>query len=571
LYHHVMDQGEIQEIEEVHYPPLDSWYRVVLNPSERGLSVYFHDITESRRAREVLREREVELSRQAALLDEATDAILVRDLDHRVVFWNRSAERIYGWTADEAVGADIRELINDNGIRFQRAHAHLLERGEWTGELQLRRRDGSYVIVDARWTLLRDDDGGPSAVLAIHTDVTERRRMELHLARAQRLESLGTLAGGVAHDLNNVLSPILLAAEHLWASETEADRAGLLDLIVDGARRGGSMVAQVLAFARGVDGTHADVDVEELVGGVAAIIRETFPKNITLRIHRDRPPGAVSGDRTQLQQVLLNLAVNARDAMPDGGTLTISMSAEELDEQYLAGVEGAAPGGHLVIEVADDGHGMTPDVLDRVFEPFFTTKEHGAGTGIGLSTAAGILRSHDGFIRAYSEPGVGSRVRVYVPASDPHDDPSGDDRGSAAETTVAAPLVAAAVDGVTVLLVDDETAIRTMTRRTLEAAGYVVVEAADGAQAVSLAARSDQPIDLAIVDMMMPVMDGPATVHALWALSPTMRIVAASGLRDGRVDQMLAIGVRQFLAKPFTVRQLLDTVGDALRDDAPYG
>ena len=565
-YHAVVERGEIEEIEQFFYAPLGAWYRVVLNPSENGLSVYFHDITEACRSREALQAREAELERQAALLDEATDAIVVRDLDHRVQFWNRSAERIYGWTSATAIGGDILELIHDNRERFERAHAKLLERGAWTGEFQLRRQDGGYVMVDARWTLLRDDDR-PTAVLAIHTDVTEQRRMELHLARAQRLESLGTLAGGVAHDLNNVLSPILLAAEMLRSDEADPTRVGLLDLITDGARRGGDMVSQVLAFARGVDGERTAVAVDELLAGVGVIIRETFPRNIVLRIDHDVPVPPTLGDRTQLQQVLLNLAVNARDAMTDGGTLTIAVSAVDLDGQYLVEVDNASPGEYVVIEVIDDGHGMSPDVLDRVFEPFFTTKEQGAGTGIGLSTAAGIIRSHGGFVRAYSEPGVGSRFRVYLPTLDTTvaDQPANDDdTATEGDATMGATVSAG---GATVLLIDDERAIRVMTRRTLESAGYQVVEAGDGAEAVAVMARADADVDLAIVDMMMPVMDGPATIHALRSLEPGMRIVATSGLDGGRTKQVRASGVRHFLPKPFTVRQLLDAVSAALADE----
>lgn len=550
-YHRAVEAGTSQELDEFHFAPLESWFRVAAFPSDQGLTVYFDDITDEREAR-------LAISRQAALLDEATDAIIVRRRDHIITYWNRSAERLYGWPASEAVGCDIRTLLHDNVARFDEANAELLARGSWTGEFVLRSRTGDRIIVAARWTLIRDHDTDHDVVLAVNTDVTDQRRTELQLVRAQRLESIGTLAGGVAHDLNNTLAPILLASEMLHEEEDDADRGELISMILNSARRGADLVSQLLSFARGVDGDREPVDVAELLHAVYSIVRETFPKDIVVRTEVQAGLESVTGDRTQLQQVLLNLAVNARDAMPDGGTITLSASTVELDGQYLVAADGASPGRYVLIEVEDDGHGMAADVLDRVFEPFFTTKQPGSGTGLGLSMSAGIVQSHGGFLRAYSEIGSGSRFRVYLPsASHPAapSDPS---------PSVAAPLRGT---GETVLVVDDEDAIRSTTRRTLEHAGYLVVEAANGAAAVAAFARFQEQIDVVLIDMMMPVMDGPSAIHALRSLDPHARIVAASGLHgNGKTTRAANAGVRHFLPKPYTSAGLLQAIAEALAD-----
>jgi PAS domain S-box-containing protein len=514
---------------------------------------------EIERSAEALATHEVSLARQAALLDEATDAIIVRGLDHVITYWNRSAEELYGWSADEAVGTDIRALLHDNVARFDEANAELVRSGSWSGEFVLRSRAGARLIVAARWTLIHDADGTPDVVLAINTDITEQRRTQLQLVRAQRLESIGTLAGGVAHDLNNMLSPILLAAELLRDGEVDADRHELISTILNSARRGADLVAQLLSFARGVDGERRPVDVAELLHAMHSIVRETFPKNIAVRVETADALDPVTGDRTQIQQVLLNLCVNARDAMPEGGNIVISASTVELDGQYVVATDGAGPGRYVVIEVEDDGQGMPVDVVDRVFEPFFTTKEPGSGTGLGLSVSAGIVQSHGGFIRAYSELGSGSRFRVYLPTSRT----AADDR-SAATNPVVAPLRGA---GETILIVDDEDAIRATTRRTLEAAGYLVVEASNGAEAVAVFARHQQQIDVVLIDMTMPVMDGASAIHALRSLEPEVRIVAASGLHgNGKTSRAVNAGVRHFLPKPYTTTGLLQAIAEALAE-----
>jgi two-component system, cell cycle sensor histidine kinase and response regulator CckA len=559
-YHRALETQTTQVVDEYRYAPLETWFEVNAYPSEDSLAVYFRDVGEQRAARLALEEREAALASHAAMLDEATDAISVRGLDGRIRYWSRGAEVLYGWRADEVIGADARDLVHADPVRFDTAMDDLLRTGRWSGELIHRTRDGDLRTVESRWTLVRDADGEPDAVLAINTDVTEARRTEQQFLRAQRLESLGTLAGGIAHDLNNVLSPIMLAVDLLRTHGLPDEQVALLDTIASGARRGADLVGQVLSFARGVEGEQVEVDLGTILDDLASIVRDTFPKDIDVELALADELPTVLCDSTQIQQVLLNLVVNARDAMPGGGALMIRADTVDLDAQYVTTIPDAQPGLYARIEVEDTGVGMTPAVRERVFEPFFTTKPHGAGTGLGLSTAAAIVRSHGGFVQVYSEANRGSRFRVYLPAAE-----------AARPTAPTRPMDPDVPRGTgeTVLVVDDETAVRMMTRQTLEAYGYRVLEATDGAEAVSSYVANRDHVDVVIVDMMMPVMDGPATIHALQRLDPQVRIVGCSGLHaDGRVAQAAAAGVRVFLPKPYTATRLLAVVRDML-DGSP--
>ena len=559
-YHDAVATGEPQTVED-YYEPLSTWFEVNAYPGPDGLAVYFRDVTERHEQEQALRRREEELARQAALLDAASDAIGVWDLHHRVTYWNASASRLYGFAAAEAVGADVRELLSVDPEPFGAAMEDLLRHGEWSGEAAHRAHDGARILVESRWTLVRDADGEPEAVLAVSTDITERKRLEEQYLRAQRMESLGTLAGGIAHDLNNMLSPILLATELLREAETDAARARMLDTVHDSARRGADLVTQVLSFARGVDGQRQPLAAGELIDDIARIVRETFPRQIALHLDVADELPVVIGDSTQLHQVLLNLVVNARDALPGGGTIGIAAYTADLDAHYVAQNPHADPGPHLVIEVQDDGFGMPPEVVERIFEPFFTTKPHGTGTGLGLSTASAIVRSHRGFLQVYSDPAGGTIIRVYLPTGTRAEA----SRSVADEAVGAHPRGA----GELVLVVDDEAAVREITRQTLETYGYRVLEASDGAEAVSVFARNLGEVDVVVTDMMMPIMDGPATIHTLRRLAPEVRIVAASGLNgNGRVTQAADAGVRHFLPKPYSAGRLLTTIRDVL-DEGP--
>jgi len=382
--------------------------RVIRDPGGRPLRMVggMTDLSAHRQAEQKLRE-------QAALLDRARDAILVRDLANRVLYWNQSAERLYGWSAAEAGGRSILELIYDDPAPFRAATEHVLRHGEWSGELVQQTRTGRRLTVEARWTLLRDGRGEPVSILAINTDVTERKRLAEQFVQAQRMESIGTLAGGIAHDLNNALVPILMSVGLLKLDETDPQKIETLNLIESSARRGARMIEQVLSYARGMAGRRAAVAVHEVLQEVAQVARDTFPRAIAIETRFTDDLWPVLADSTQLHQLFLNLSVNACDAMPGGGRLTLA--AENV---VLAAAEPkleAQRGPHVRIDVCDTGPGIPAEIADRIFEPFFTTKQVGRGTGLGLSTAQAIVRGHGGSIAVDSTP-AGTRFSIHLPA-----------------------------------------------------------------------------------------------------------------------------------------------------------
>jgi PAS domain S-box-containing protein len=509
---------------------------------------------------EELKQAQARISEQAALLDQTQDAIMVRDLDHRILYWNKGAERIYGWTAAEAIGRNARELFNPDPGPHSGAQELLLRDGEWSGELHHVTKTGTPVIMEGRWTLLRDDHGAPKSVLAISTDVTERRRLEHQFLRAQRMESIGTLAGGIAHDLNNLLSPILMGVGLLRQSQPNAEDERVLTHIERSAQRGAELVKQVLSFSRGVEGARVAVHLGHIIREVELIAQNTFPKNITIETDVARDLALVTGDPTQLNQVLLNLGVNARDAMPNGGRLGFSARNTRIDEQQAALPRGLTSGRYVLVEVTDTGCGMTQEIVDRIFEPFYTTKELGKGTGLGLSTALGIVRSHRGCINVTSETGRGSTFQIFLPV----------------QTISAAPAPAAAEPvalprgrGELILVVDDEATILGITRQTLESFGYRVITAGDGAEAMGLYALRRHEIALVLTDLMMPVMDGATLIAALRRIDPGVRFIAMSGnsapAAEGRAAES---GVKHFLPKPFPADRLVQLLHQILTEES---
>jgi two-component system cell cycle sensor histidine kinase/response regulator CckA len=429
----------------------------------------------------------------------------------------------------------------------------LLERGEWTGAARHATKDGREVLVETRWTLVRDDAGRPRAKLVVNTDVTERRRLEAQVLRTQRLESVGVLAGGIAHDFNNLLTPMLMAVKILREDRPADERAGLLATLQAGAERGAELVRKLMSFAGGGGGERRPVAVAGVVREIEGIAAHTFPKSIRVDVRLPADLPAVLADETQLSQVLLNLCVNARDAMPDGGTLAIAAAAVRVDPAEAAGHPDARPGDYVRLEVADTGTGIPADVLDRVFDPFFTTKKAGHGTGLGLSTVLGIVRSHGGFLTMASTPGAGTRFAVYWPIAD---------APAAAPAATESPALPTRSASGLVLVVDDEAPILHAARATLEGAGYQVASARDGRAAIDLYRAAGLAVTAVVLDVMMPEMDGGATLAELRKLDPACRVLLTSGLR---LPAPLAAATRDggvgFLAKPYSGDQLLTAVG----------
>jgi two-component system, cell cycle sensor histidine kinase and response regulator CckA len=498
---------------------------------------------ERKRAEQKIREH-------AALLDVATDAIFVRDLKNKILFWNKAAERLYGWKANEAIGKKTLELWDEKDIsQFQGAINTLLQNGSWEGELHQRTKFGKEIIVESRWTLVREFDKKGQSILVVNTNITQKKELEAQFFRAQRLESIGTLASGIAHDLNNVLAPILMTAQLLESQLHDERSKRLLPILISNAKRGANLVKQVLSFTRGMEGDRTLLQLKHLIREVQQVVKETFPKSIEVSTHITPNLWTVIGDATQLHQVLINLCVNARDAMPHGGRLSISADNLLIDENYAKMYIDARVGSYVVITVSDTGVGISPEIVDRIFEPFFTTKDLGKGTGLGLATVLGIIKSHGGFINVYSEVGKGSQFKVYLPAQE------------APETPEEKELELPDGNGELILVVDDEDSIRDVTKTSLESHNYKALTASDGIEAIALYAEHQNEISVVVTDMVMPSMDGVTTIRTLRKINPAVKIIAVSGLASSeKVNTVTDMGVKAFLAKPYTAKQLLQTI-----------
>jgi two-component system cell cycle sensor histidine kinase/response regulator CckA len=507
------------------------------------------DITERKQAEEKIRE-------QAALLDNAQEAIGVRSLEHRLIYWNKGAERLYGWTAEEALGKNPVDFLfkdNEEPPQLIEAKRIVLEQGEWIGELRQVTKDGRGVIVESRWTLIYDNEGKPKSILIINTDITEKKMFEAHLLRVQRMESIGTLAGGIAHDLNNMLTPMMMSLQMLKEKFKDEQSQKLLTILEKNSQRSADLIKQVLSFSRGVEGERNPLQVVHIITEIEKIAKETFPRNIEIRTDIQKDLFTISGDVTQLHQVIMNLCVNARDAMPDGGILKITASDFFIDENYVQIHAEAKVGSYVTIAVSDTGIGIPPKILDRIFEPFFTTKEFGKGTGLGLSTALAIVKSHSGFINVYSEVGTGTTFRVYLPAIK-----------TEMQNAEEQPLELLVGQGEPVLVAEDEDSVREVTVSTLEKYGYYVLSANDGADAVALYAQNKNKVEVILMDMMMPVMDGHASIKAIRKINPEVKIIAVSGLAEKEKLKNVADYTNAFLPKPYTAERLLKTIHEVL-------
>ncbi len=506
-----------------------------------------------RRLEAAKRAANARIREQAALIEKAHDAILVRELDGKFSYANPSAARLFGWTVHELQGGAGPGLFTDPPASEARRLA--LERGEWNGELRQRARSGGWLTLASRWTLLRDDLGQPKGLLIISSDVTEKRQLEAESLRMQRMEAVGALAGGMAHDLNNALAPILMGTQLLRRDSKDENAKRVLSLMESSTRRGADMVRQVLLFARGRQDEFERLEVRALVKEMEKLARDTFPQNIQVSAQVAADLWPVRGNATQLHQVLLNLCINARDAMPDGGALSLAADNVELNADEARTIPEARAGSFVVLMVSDTGAGIPPDVLPRIFEAFFTTKAEGKGTGLGLSTSSRIVKGHDGFLRVESQPGAGTSFEIYLP------------RFAEAE---AGPAIADASapprgHGELILVADDDEAVRELLRRSLEDHGYRVMLAANGAEAVSAFKRQQDEIALFVSDRAMPVLDGLQATSAIRALRPDLPVLLLSA--DGDGSEILGDGSRrgpQYLSKPIELDALLRAVNDAL-------
>ena len=505
------------------------------------------NITERKLAEEALRRSE---SQFRLIWENSVDGMRLTDGAGNVLLVNEAFCRLVGKPRAEIEGkpmCDIYAEANREHILARHRERFASRSVPAHSEQRLKFWDGREVWVEVGNCFFEPEPSRP-VLLGLFRDVTGRKLAEGQMLRTQRLESIGTLAGGVAHDLNNALAPIMMATELLRLQFPDT-ASNYLDLIQAGAKRGADMVKQLLTFAKGAEGERLLLQPRHLLKEMDKLMQGTFPKNIELRTRYAKDLRTILGDATQLHQVLLNLCVNARDAMPEGGTLTLDGENVEIDPIYADAVTEAKPGRYVVWRVMDTGTGIPPEVLDRIFEPFFTTKGPDKGTGLGLSTVIGIVKGHGGFIRVYSVPGQGSTFAVYLPAY-------GSAAGDAPLLTQAEPTFRGT--GETILVVDDEASVREVMRAVLTALNFKVITAGDGTEALVQVAEKRAELRAVITDLHMPHMDGLSLVRVLRARLPQAGIIVVSGRLDEReANEFKALGVSALLDKPFTQEKLV--------------
>ncbi|QDS85886.1 Blue-light-activated protein [Rosistilla ulvae] len=515
---------------------------------EDFLTLILADVSQSR-------DLNAKLRQHTLILDQVRDAVLVCDKDDQILSWNEGAHRLYGLSKSEALGKNAAQLLfPDDRPLWDAGRDATLAAGDYSAEFTQRTADGRQRIVEQRRSLLRNEQGEPTAQLILSIDVSDRKREEAKERRSQRLESIGTLAGGVAHDLNNVLTPILMSGKLLKQGSPNASR--LHDTIVTSAQRGAQMIQKLLAFAGGDQVQREEVDLREILSELEEILSHTLQKTIDLQISIPDKLDLIHADSTELSQVLMNLAINARDAMPGGGRLDIQVENFYVDPSRASHSDNLNAGPHVLLTVADSGEGIPKEVIERIFDPFFTTKAQGKGTGLGLATTLGIVRSFGGDVTVYSEPLAGTIFSVYLPSSkltqpkvpaariENHQPPRG--------------------NGELILIVDDESLIVETSCETLQSNRYRTVAARSGAEAVAVFQNRGDEIDCVLLDMMMPGMDGLDTKDALRELNPNVRVIASSGLRRPGSSGGRLVDVDGFLPKPYTDEQLLNMLRNVL-------
>ena len=495
------------------------------------------------------------------LFESANDLIQSTSPHGFIIYANRAWRETLGYQPEDLGHLRFLDVVHPDARQEAEELLARANRGEQIKliELDFITRARSRIAVEGSVST-KTVFGRVVSVRCIFRNVTDKKKLETQFLRHQRMESLGSLAGGIAHDLNNALAPILMSVGLLRSKFTDPESQSILDLLGASAQRGADMVKQVLTFSRGLEGKRAPVQLQHLLQDMRWIMQQTFPKSIVLDTLRWRQPlGAVLGDATQLHQILMNLCVNARDAMPEGGTLTLDAENVVVDEALANAHQDAKPGPYVMLRVADTGTGIPPEALNRIFEPFFTTKPLGEGTGLGLSTVQRVVEIHGGFLTVHTTVGAGTEFKVYLPAQ------ASRPAHSTNKVTEALP----AGKGELILVVDDEASVRNVTQETLETFGYRVISANDGASAVGLYSQRGEEVSLILMDLMMPIMDGVAAIRAIRKLQPRIRVIAASGLFAEHPSDDPESQPNARLHKPFTADQLLKLIREVL-DHPPH-
>jgi two-component system cell cycle sensor histidine kinase/response regulator CckA len=496
--------------------------------------------------------------------------VLVVDREGAIVRANETLRRMLARRVDLSPGAPAGAMFRevDRAALRQALAGVSAEGGAAAGNLLARLETAETDpdhMVDVAVTVLREEDGSVSGAMLRLTDITAQKRLEAQLAHSQKLQAVGQLAGGIAHDFNNLLTAISGAAEAILERDEPAGDPQSVrpdaQQILESAERGAGLVRQLLAFGRQQTLQPRALAVNEAITALASLLDRLLGGQIRLVLDLEAPGRMVRADPTQLDQVLVNLAVNARDAMPDGGTLTLRSGHINLYRPLTLGEETIPPGRYVMIEVQDTGIGIAADVLPRIFDPFFTTRRERGGNGLGLSTVHGIVRQSDGFLAVESSPGQGSRFRIYLPRVDAEPQPSGLSPAGLSKPAVA-PVAARRV----VLLVDDEDAVRRLAERALTRRGWTVLAADQADAALALVSAQKGKIDAVISDVVMPGMDGPALVRALRETRPMLPAILVSGYAEESLRRELAGSHGAFLAKPYALRELADLLDQVVQD-----
>ncbi len=529
-----------------------AWYEMRVEPFQEGVLVLSFDITERKRAEQALRESE---KRFFAVFQYSPTGIAISRLtDGKFLDVNEETCRIYGYKREEIIGRTSLELgIIQADSRQKLLEKQKIEHNLKNVELDINSRGGAIHPVLFSWVPIEINH--ETYMVATIVDITERKRIDEQNLRLQRLESVGSLAGGIVHDMNNILSPMMMALGRLRQNVTDAGDQKLVDMLERNSKRAAELLRQILTFARGSESKRSPLKISLVLDEVVKLLKPTFPANISFQKNFPKSLWSISADATQIHQVVVNLCVNARDAMPQGGTLSFDVENFSVTEHDTRMFPGAKPGLYVLLKVSDTGTGMSSEVKSKIFDPFFTTKEVGKGTGLGLSMVTSIVQAHEGFLDVHSELGEGTQFKIYFPAI-----ASVDATQEQQET-----LEAVQGNGELILLVDDDAIVREIAMISLEASGYKVIIAADGTEAVGLYGQRSGDVRLVITDMDMPIMDGASLVRILRKMNSNLHIIGSSGTADKpRLKKLEESGINSFLAKPYTTEILLKVIYETL-------